>query len=76
MSLIEVRGLRKIYGGQEVLRGIDLTVEPGERIAIIGGSGCGKGLSQNEAAQFYEKSNARSCGDLAALLELRCETKH
>ena len=42
MSLIEVRGLKKSYGSLEVLKGIDLTVEQGERIAIIGGSGCGK----------------------------------
>ncbi len=44
MSVIEVRGLRKSFGKLEVLRGIDLTVEAGERIAIIGGSGCGKSV--------------------------------
>ena len=44
MSVIEVQGLKKSFGGLEVLRGIDLTVEAGERIAIIGGSGCGKSV--------------------------------
>ena len=44
MSVIEVRGLKKSFGDLEVLRGIDLTVEAGERIAIIGGSGCGKSV--------------------------------
>lgn len=44
MSVIEVRGLKKSFGRLEVLRGIDLTVEAGERIAIIGGSGCGKSV--------------------------------
>lgn len=44
MNVIEVRGLRKSFGKLEVLRGIDLTVEAGERIAIIGGSGCGKSV--------------------------------
>ena len=44
MSVIEVRGLKKSFGALEVLRGIDLTVEAGERIAIIGGSGCGKSI--------------------------------
>lgn len=44
MSLIEVRGLQKSFGPLEVLKGIDLTVEKGDRIAIIGGSGCGKSV--------------------------------
>ena len=44
MSVIEVRGLKKSFSKLEVLRGIDLTVEAGERIAIIGGSGCGKSV--------------------------------
>lgn len=44
MSLIEVKGLKKSFGSLEVLKGIDLTVEKGDRIAIIGGSGCGKSV--------------------------------
>ena len=44
MSLIEVKGLKKSFGRLEVLKGIDLTVEQGERIAVIGGSGCGKSV--------------------------------
>ena len=44
MSLIEVKGLKKSFGRLEVLKGVDLTVERGERIAIIGGSGCGKSV--------------------------------
>ncbi len=44
MSILEVRGLKKSFGNFDVLRGIDLIVEAGERIAIIGGSGCGKSV--------------------------------
>ena len=44
MSLIEVKGLKKSFGSLDVLKGIDLSVEQGERIAIIGGSGCGKSV--------------------------------
>lgn len=40
--ILQVQGLHKRFGALHVLRGIDLTVEPGERIAIIGGSGSGK----------------------------------
>ncbi|MCR5834087.1 MAG: amino acid ABC transporter ATP-binding protein [Selenomonadaceae bacterium] len=42
--MLEIRGLKKSFGNLKVLRGIDLTVESGERIAIIGGSGCGKSV--------------------------------
>jgi len=44
MNVIEVRSLNKSFGNLEVLRGINLKVEAGERIAIIGGSGCGKSV--------------------------------
>ena len=44
MSLIEVRNLRKSFGSLKVLEGVNLTVNEGERIAIIGGSGCGKSV--------------------------------
>ena len=40
--LLRVRGLRKRFGDHEVLRGIDLDVMPGDRIAILGASGSGK----------------------------------
>ena len=39
---IEVHGLRRSYGDNVVLNGIDLTVEPGETLVILGGSGSGK----------------------------------
>ena len=44
MSLVEVKGLKKSFGSLEVLKGVDLSVVQGERIAIIGGSGCGKSV--------------------------------
>ena len=44
MSLIEVNDLTKSFGSLNVLTGVDLSVEEGERIAIIGGSGCGKSV--------------------------------
>ena len=40
--LLRIRGLRKQYGGQAVLRSIDLDVSAHEVVCLIGGSGSGK----------------------------------
>ncbi len=42
MALLNARGLRKRYGNQEVVAGIDLTVNPGECFGLIGPNGAGK----------------------------------
>ena len=40
--IVQVQGLRKRFGSNEVLKGVDLVVQPGEVVAIIGKSGSGK----------------------------------
>ncbi|HEY9446170.1 MAG TPA: ATP-binding cassette domain-containing protein [Burkholderiales bacterium] len=42
MSELEVRGLRKRYGGREVVAGIDLTLQPGICFGLLGPNGAGK----------------------------------
>jgi branched-chain amino acid transport system ATP-binding protein len=41
-SLLAVSGLRAGYGTTEILRGVDLVVEPGEIVAVLGSNGAGK----------------------------------
>jgi len=59
--LIELKGIYKSFGRNAVLDGVDLTIHPGEALAIIGPSGTGKstilriiaGLSAPDAGEVY-----------------------
>ena len=42
MSVLEVKNLRKSFGKNEVLKGVDFSLEKGEVLAVIGSSGGGK----------------------------------
>ena len=42
MSMLEVKGIRKAFGNLGVLRGVDISVDKGDVVAILGPSGSGK----------------------------------
>jgi branched-chain amino acid transport system ATP-binding protein len=42
MSFLVAKGVKKSYGSLEVLKGVDLSIQPGETFAIIGPNGAGK----------------------------------
>jgi putative ABC transport system ATP-binding protein len=59
--MLKARGLRYVRDGQLILTGVDMTVEPGESVAVTGPSGSGKtsllalisGLARPTAGQVY-----------------------
>ena len=40
--VLEIRGLRKSFAGRRIINDLDLTVEGGELVCLLGSSGCGK----------------------------------
>ncbi len=54
---LELKGLRKSFGKTEIIRGIDLAVKPGERVAIIGPNGAGKSTLFNLISGRFEPSS-------------------
>ncbi len=77
--IVEIQGLRKSFGSNEVLKGIDLQVDKGEVIAIIGKSGSGKstllrcinGLETFQAGSVKVDGRALRHEDAEAMRQLR-----
>jgi ATP-binding cassette subfamily B protein len=54
---IVISGVHFRYGSREILHGIDLTIEPGEMIGLVGASGSGKSTLANLVCRFYDPSS-------------------
>lgn len=53
---IELRDVGFRYGSRAVMRGVDLTIAPGEMIGLVGHSGSGKSTLVNLMCRFYDVS--------------------
>jgi ABC-type Fe3+/spermidine/putrescine transport system ATPase subunit len=58
-DVLAVEGVRKSYGGTEALKGVSVSVAPGEFVALVGPSGCGKTTLLKIVAGFEEPSGGR-----------------
>lgn len=77
--MIEIKKLNKSFGDQVIFKNLDLTVEAGDKIAIIGPSGCGKStilrfllgtLSPDSGQIFVEGQDIQALSE-KELLKLR-----
>ena len=59
-NVIELSGVGKSYDGKWVVRDVDLVVEPGEIVALVGTSGCGKTTTLKMINRLVEPS----CGSI------------
>ena len=61
--MLEIAGLRGGYGQVEVLRGIDLSLRPGEIVALLGSNGAGKSTLNNTVCGLVPAFSGRVCFD-------------
>lgn len=54
---LELKNLRKSFGKTDIIRGVNLVVNPGERVAIIGPNGAGKSTLFNLISGRFEPSS-------------------
>jgi len=62
-SVISVRGLKKMYGDNAALRGVDLAIRRGEIFALLGPNGAGK----TTFVEILEGFRRRDAGDVSVL---------
>ena len=52
--IVEIEGVNKFYGKNHVVKDLNLTVEEGEFLTLLGSSGCGKTTTLRMIAGFEE----------------------
>lgn len=74
MYSIELKNVKKVFGKTEVIKGLDLSIQKGERLILLGSSGCGKstllrlisGLESITSGELFlngELANSMAPGD-------------
>lgn len=66
---LELKALRKNFGKTEIIRGVDLAVNAGERVAIIGPNGAGKSTLFNLISGVSSPPVVRFCSTASVSTE-------
>ena len=69
-AFLEVRGLKVAYGGINAIKGIDLQVEQGEMVALIGANGAGKTTTLKAICGLLTQTEGQIVYDGEAILGL------
>ncbi|TDO97560.1 ABC transporter ATP-binding protein [Marinomonas balearica] len=59
MANLVIENVKKRYGQNEILKGINISIETGEFLILVGPSGCGKSTLMNSIAGLEEVSDGR-----------------
>jgi ABC-type cobalamin/Fe3+-siderophores transport system ATPase subunit len=68
---IELREVGFRYGNRAVNRGINLKIQPGEMIGLVGHSGSGKSTLVNLICRFYDVAEGRFCSMVTISARMR-----
>ena len=72
MAKIELKNVKKSYGGVGVNKGIDLNIEKGEFMVFVGPSGCGKSTLLRLISGLEEITSGDMRFDACLLYTSRC----
>ena len=75
MVEIELQNLTKKFSGEEVIKDLDLTIEPGELVALLGPSGCGKTTTLNLISGLLAPETGDILFDGESVLDVPTETR-
>ena len=64
--ILELKGVKKSFGSNDVLRGVDIDVAPGRSLVVLGGSGSGKSRMTASSLRSASAIFSRPFGALAS----------